>query len=111
MTSPSITHTAQGRRILSTGATCRLRFSVGWIGCAVVSVVIPESVKEKVLAFGESSYGAYRVQLVLADGRMIPDVVLAWGDEIVRVGSADVHGPDDLDFEVTDVADALPSAV
>ncbi len=34
----------------------------------------------------ESSYGATRVVVVLDDGTRIPDVDVAWGKEIVKVG-------------------------
>jgi hypothetical protein len=33
--------------------------------------------------------GAHRVALVLDDGTIIDDVVVAWGHEVVRVGGSD----------------------
>ena len=44
---------------------------------------LPEHIKEHVLAMPEYRNGAHRVTLILVDGRRIPGVVIAWGDEVV----------------------------
>jgi len=75
-----------------------------------VSLRLPESLAQKVLTFPESSMGAHRVTLVLADGRQIHDGHLAWGEEIVRIGSRDVVECGDLGFDPTSAVDALPEA-
>jgi hypothetical protein len=74
-----------------------------------VGVVVPDTVAENVLSFPESSMGAHRVTLVLADGRQVRDVTLAWGHEIVRVGGHDVTSAADLDFAPDSVVDAVPA--
>lgn len=50
------------------------------------STLLPEHLREKVRNMPESSYGATRVVVVLDDGTRIPDVDVAWGKEIVKVG-------------------------
>jgi hypothetical protein len=66
---------------------------------------LPEHIKSKILEFPEYRMGAHRVSLVLKDGRVVDDVVVAWGDEIVRVGD-----DDEMDFRPEDVVDATSSA-
>ena len=62
--------------------------------------------KTKIIGFGEYKMGAYKVDLVLRDGRIVKDVIVAWGDEVVRVG-----GHDDVsDFHVTEVVDAIDAS-
>jgi hypothetical protein len=74
-----------------------------------VGIAVPDIVAEKVLSFPESSMGAHRVTLVLADGRRVGDVTLAWGHEIVRVGGRDITEAADLDFAPCNVVDAVPA--
>ena len=52
-------------------------------------LLIPERLRAKVQTFGEVSMGANRVALVLRSGAVIDDVILAWGEEVVRIGGAD----------------------
>jgi hypothetical protein len=59
------------------------------------------------MGFPESSYGANRVTLVLADGRRINAVFLAAGMEIVKIGNRVVAIPEDLDFSLTDIVDVI----
>jgi hypothetical protein len=59
-------------------------------------------VKTKILSFGEHSYGAYRVALVMSDGRLIEDVIVAWGDQVVRIAGVDVAS-----FDGSEVVDAV----
>ena len=71
-----------------------------------MSVELPQAVGDKVLDFPECSYGAHRVTLVLADGGRIHNVTVAWGREIVRVGSRDIRDARALGFSLADVVDA-----
>ncbi len=69
------------------------------------TLTIPDKLVEKAATFGEYSYGATRVILILADGRRIHDVFLAWGAEITKIGSRLINKPDELDFQIQDIAD------
>ena len=62
---------------------------------------LPGAIKERILTFPEYRMGAHRVALILRDGRVIDNVVVAWGDEIVSVGGATSWG-----FSPEDVIDA-----
>ena len=70
-------------------------------------LTLPQKLAEKSMGFPESSYGANRVTLVLADGRRIPEVFLAWGTEIVKIGTRAVAAPEDLSFELGDIVDVV----
>ena len=70
-------------------------------------LLLPEAIAEKTGSFGESSYGANRVTLILADGRRIHEVFLAWGTEIVKIGTRAVAGPEDLDFQLANIVDIV----
>ena len=70
-------------------------------------LLLPEAIAEKIGSVGESSYGANRVTLILADGRRIHEVFLAWGTEIVKIGTRTVAGPEDLDFQLADIVDIV----
>ena len=48
---------------------------------------IPSQFISQVLQMPEHSYGVTRVKVTLEDGRVFNDVFVAWGKEIVRVGS------------------------
>lgn len=62
---------------------------------------LPESVKTRILSFPEYRMGAHKVALVFRDGRVVEDVIVAWGGEIVSVG-----GTTDFDIDPEDVIDA-----
>ena len=74
------------------------------------SLELPEDLGDKAQAFGESSYGANRVTLVLLDGRRVPHVHLAGGRMIVKVGSRQVSTRGDLDFSLGDIVDVISEA-
>jgi hypothetical protein len=63
---------------------------------------LPGPVKKKVLSFGEHSYGAHKVALVMTDGTVIEDVIVGWGDEVVRVAGVDASS-----FDTSQVIDAI----
>ena len=71
------------------------------------SVQLSEAIVEKINSFPESSQGSSRVTLVLADGRQIPKVYVAWGEVIVKVGGRQIRDLSDLDFQPRDVVDAI----
>jgi hypothetical protein len=62
--------------------------------------ILPEHLQEKVRDMPESSYGATRVTVVLDDGTRIPDVYVAWGREIVKVGQRN-----EIPFDVSRIVD------
>jgi hypothetical protein len=63
---------------------------------------LPGTVKTKIISFGEFAYGAYKVALVMSDGTIIEDVIVAWGEEVVRVAGVDVTS-----FDTSQVVDAI----
>jgi hypothetical protein len=68
---------------------------------------LPDRLAEKTILFPESSYGANRVTLVLANGRRVHEVFLAWGRDNVKIGSRPISRQDDLDFQMADIADVV----
>lgn len=72
-----------------------------------MALALPEKLKDKTIGFPESSYGANRVTLILADGRRIHEVFLAWGTEIVKIGTRAVTAPEDLSFALGDIVDVV----
>jgi len=68
---------------------------------------LPRWVADKIVVLGEPSYGTNRVTPVLADGRQMHEVFLAWGREIVKIGTRAVSSPDDLDFRIADIVDVI----
>jgi hypothetical protein len=72
-----------------------------------MTLSLPDQIADKAIRFPESSYGANRVTLILADGRRVHEVFLTGGREIVKVGSRAVSHSDDLDFRITDIVDAV----
>jgi hypothetical protein len=68
---------------------------------------LPGSLSEKVVSFGESSYGVTIVTLVLKDGTRVPHVHVAWGRNVIKASGAEEEsrlsklGP-------TDIVDVVP---
>lgn len=50
---------------------------------------IPVKFQDKVNAMPESSYGVTRIRVTLDDGSKCDDVFVAWGSEIVKVGTSE----------------------
>lgn len=65
------------------------------------------SLAEKVNTFGETSYGATRVTLVLKDGRRIPGVSVAGGREVIKARGADDESVL-AKLTASDIEDVLP---
>ena len=53
------------------------------------SRTIPEHLQDKVNATPECSYGVSRIRVTLDDGARFNDVFVAWGSEIVKVGTSE----------------------
>jgi len=51
---------------------------------------IPSQFEKQVLEMPETSYGVTRVVVTLEDGTEFSDVFIAWGNEIVKVGSSEI---------------------
>jgi len=62
---------------------------------------LPEDVKERILSFPEYKMGTHKVALIMRDGSVVEDVLVAWGDEVLRVGKGEV-----VPFDLHDVIDA-----
>ena len=73
-----------------------------------MTLLLPDQLADKAAGFGEISYGATRATLVLADGRRIHEVYLAWGREIVKIGVRAISRPDELGFQLADIVDLVP---
>jgi hypothetical protein len=68
---------------------------------------LPAHLADKVATFGESSYGATSVTLVLKNGSRIPHVHVAWGLQVIKAtGSEEDALLTKLDPD--EIADALP---
>jgi len=61
---------------------------------------LPAFLKEKVLSLPEYRQGAHKVRVTLKNGTKYSSVFIAWGDEIVKVGSS-VNVP----FNVDDIVE------
>jgi hypothetical protein len=61
---------------------------------------LPEYLQEKILNMPEFSYGVNRVVVTLDDGSEISDVYVAWGKEIIKVGSSD-----EINFDASRIVD------
>lgn len=68
-------------------------------------IKIPDVLYEKALSFPECSYGAQRVNLIMKDGSIIENVILAGGSEIVKVGGRKVSQEKELGFNIKDIVD------
>jgi len=51
--------------------------------------IIPEALQEQVMAMPEYGYGVTRIRVTLDDGLRFSDVFVAWGNEIVKVGTSE----------------------
>lgn len=67
---------------------------------------IPERLEARANSFPEWSYGAVKVALILADGRVVENVILS-GPDIVRVDGRDVSSEHDLDFRPSDIVNVV----
>ena len=63
-------------------------------------VEIPAFLQDKAASAPEISYGAARITVVLKNGQRIPNVIVAWGREIVKCG-----GKDKIPFTQNEILD------
>jgi hypothetical protein len=56
--------------------------------------------REQLAQASRLSYGAVRATVILASGRRVPDVILAWGRDVVRCG-----GTTEIPFTEEEIAD------
>jgi hypothetical protein len=68
---------------------------------------LPEKIADKVSAFGETSYGATVVTLVLKDGTRVPGVAIAWGRHVIKAKHPE-HEVRLCGLGPSDIVDALP---
>ena len=72
-----------------------------------VKFQLSDSLAEKVSGFGETSYGATRVTLVLKSGSRIPGVSIAGSRDVIKAHSAE--GESALaKITASDIADVTP---
>ena len=50
---------------------------------------LPEVIQDQVAAMPECSYGVTRVVVTLDDGTDIPDVLVGWAQEVLKVGGSE----------------------
>jgi len=53
------------------------------------SRAIPERFRDQIASMPECSYGVNHVTVTLEDGTRFTDVFVAWGGEIVKVGTSE----------------------
>jgi hypothetical protein len=80
-------------------------FSLGIV--RAMTLLLPDQLADKAARFPESSYGANRVTLILADGRRVHEVFLAGGSEIVKIGVRAVSHSDELGFQLADIVNVV----
>ena len=55
----------------------------------IVSRSIPERFRDQIAAMPECAYGVNRVTVILDDGTKFDDVLVALGEEIIKVGTSE----------------------
>lgn len=63
---------------------------------------LPGEIKQKILEMPEDRQGVKKVKVRLKDGREFKDVYVAWGSEVVKVGSGTV-----VPFDPAEVVDVF----
>ena len=53
-----------------------------------MSAHLPEHIRERIRSFPANRMGARKVALIMKDGSVVEDVLVAWG-EVVRIGGAE----------------------
>ena len=65
-------------------------------------LVLRESIREKVASFPEHRMGAHKVAVLLADGRVFEDVIVAWEQEVISAG-----GKTEIPFTTDEIVDVF----
>jgi len=55
-----------------------------------MSNILPQSLQDEVLSMPEYRQGTNKIRVQLRDGRIYSSVFVAWGNEIIKVGTNDV---------------------
>jgi hypothetical protein len=63
---------------------------------------LAEAIRARILTFPQDTMGLFHVALVMADGSVVEDVVVTWGDGVVHIA-----GSEDYSLDPSLVADAL----
>jgi hypothetical protein len=63
-----------------------------------MGTILSEKLKNEVLLMPEYRQGANKIRVKLKDGRTFGDVFVAWGSEIVKVGTSTV-----IPFDAEDI--------
>lgn len=63
-----------------------------------MTVELPSHLRDAVNGMPEHSYGVAKVTIALRDGRLISDVYIGWGIDILKIGSSR-----DISFRSEDV--------
>ncbi|MCP3932690.1 MAG: hypothetical protein GY705_26770 [Bacteroidetes bacterium] len=71
---------------------------------------LPEHLADRAKQFPEYSYGANKVTLILQNGIEIKEVFLAWGEEIVKIGSKPIESKKELPFSIEEIKDLISEA-
>lgn len=70
------------------------------------TIELPSKFEKQALEFPESSYGVTRVIVTLDNGKEFSDVFIAWGKEIVKVGSSEI-----VPFDPSKIVKIRPQAI
>jgi hypothetical protein len=73
-----------------------------------MALVLSPALAEKAATFPESSHGACTVTVILQSGARIQNVVLAWGNQIVKIGGKSVASEAELGFLCSEIKDVVP---
>jgi hypothetical protein len=63
-----------------------------------MGVILADALTTEIVAMPEYRYGAHKVRVRLNDGRVFSAVYVAWGKEIVKVGTST-----DIPFDAADL--------
>jgi len=63
---------------------------------------LPEEIQDKIAGYPEFKYGVNKVCVVLDDGTKVPDVYVAWGKQVIKVGTSE-----EIKFDPSRVVDAF----
>lgn len=68
---------------------------------------LPNHLANKASQFPESSHGANQVTLILKNGIEIKNVILAWGEEIVKIGENSIQNKTEISFSIGEIIDVI----
>ena len=68
---------------------------------------LPKHLANKASKFPDYSYGANQVTLILKNGVEIQNVILAWGEEIVKIGEISIQNESEISFSIDQIVDVI----